>query len=93
MDFEYFIFLGFAGLLSTAYKVAAIKEIDSRVIIKETLLSLLISLVFVPAIMEHHNMSLIKAMALTALITIFSNDIFPIARKKLIALIQKLEKF
>jgi hypothetical protein len=93
MDFQYFISLALAGLLSTAYKVAAIKEIDSRVIIKETILSLLISLVFVPAIMEHRNMSLIKAMALTALITIFSNDIFPIIRKKLLALIQKIEKF
>lgn len=85
MNFEYFIFLGVTGLLSTGYKVAkSVNKLDARAIIAETILSLIISIVIMPAIMEEYKITITKAVALVAIMTIFSNLIIKLVEKKII---------
>jgi hypothetical protein len=85
MNFEYFIFLGFTGLLATGYKVAkSTDKLDSRAIIAETILSFIISIVIMPAIIEEYKITIYKAVAAVSLMTIFSNLLIKIVEKKII---------
>jgi hypothetical protein len=91
MNFEYFIFLAFTGLLSTGYKVAkSVNKLDARAIIAETILSLIISLAIVPAIMEEYKITITKAVAMVAIMTIFSNLIIKLVEKKITKKTQEL---
>lgn len=74
MEIQNLFFLAIIGLLATAFKVLkSPNKLETKVIIAETILSLLISLTVVPAIMVHYHFGIYKGMTITAVATIFSS--------------------
>jgi hypothetical protein len=84
MEIQNLFFLAIIGLLATAYKVyKAPSKMEARVIIAETILSILISLTIVPAIMVHYHFGIYKGMTITAIFNIFSSILLKNLEKKI----------
>ena len=91
MVFEDFLFLAMSGLLSTAYKVLKSKEkLDARFIMSETILSLIFSIIVVPAIIEEQKISFTKALVYAAFLPFIGVEIIKVLKNKLIKKTEEL---
>ena len=73
MKIEQYLILAGAGILVTAYKIMSKKmeEIVPIEIAKKTILSLVISILIVPAIVEYFKLSFTVGIAIVAIINLF----------------------
>jgi hypothetical protein len=77
MTFTQYVLLAIVGFGASAYKMLGEKMnlIKPRRIVRELLLSVIISIIAIPAAMEQWNFSFTLAMLFTAITCIFSNEI------------------
>jgi len=87
MKLEQYLILAGAGILVTAYKLLSkeLKDIVPVEIAKKTILSLVISILIVPAILEYFKLSFTVGIGIVAIINLFVEIIM----KKLEAKIEK----
>jgi hypothetical protein len=73
MKIEQYLILAGAGILVTAYKIMSkkIEEIVPQEIAKKTILSLVISILIVPALLEYFKLSFTIGIAIVAIINLF----------------------
>jgi hypothetical protein len=83
MFYEDYGLLALSGLASTAYNLLKSKDkLGPKSIMSETVLSLICSIIIMPAVMEESEMSMNRSCAICALLTMFIHEIIIIVRNK-----------
>jgi hypothetical protein len=87
-----YIFLAISGIAVTIYRLVndKMEKIIPKEVAKETILSLIISVLVIPAAMEYWQLSLIIGIGLSSLINMFVKVILSKLEKKVIDKIENL---
>ena len=87
-----YIFLAISGIAVTVYRLLneKIEKIIPKEIAKETILSLIISVLVVPAAMEYWQLSITIGIGLSSLINMFVKVILKKLEKKVVEKIENL---
>jgi hypothetical protein len=87
-----YIVLALAGLLVTIYRILnnKMERIIPKNIAKETILSVIISVIIIPAAMEYWNLSLKLGIGLTGIVNLFVKVILQKLEKKVEEKIENL---
>lgn len=92
MKIEEYLILSGAGILVVAYKILSteMEKIVPKTIAQKTILSLIISLLIVPAVLEYFKLSFTIGVALTSIINMFVEVIMKKLENKIATKIDEL---
>jgi uncharacterized membrane protein YagU involved in acid resistance len=81
MEFKNYLFLTIAAIFTTAFKILRGVNMSAKIIASKVIFSIIISVFFVPAIMDWFGLSLQVGLGLAALLTMISEQVVDIIEK------------